>query len=86
MDISRELTVTEKEELNKLFTVKKLKKNEVVEQKNYNKVTISILSGVLRKFTVKDGKEKTLDLYFSNDLIVTPNFNYQPIRSVTIDR
>lgn len=78
------LSEKEKAELNDLFKVKNLERNEIIEQKNYNKITVKIIDGVLRKFTIKNGKEKTLDLYFKHDLIVTPNFNYQSIYSYKI--
>ena len=79
MNITEGLLENELEELGKLFTVKKVKKNEIISQKDYNKVTVNIIDGILRKYIIKDGKEKTIDLYFPNDLIITPNFNHQPI-------
>jgi len=73
------LSENEREEFKKLLTIKELKKNEVIFQKDYNKVSINVIDGILRKYVVKDGKEKTIDLYFPNDLIITPNINYQSI-------
>ena len=79
MEVTEKLTEEEVKELNKLFTIKKFKKNEILTQRDYNKVTINVIDGILRKYVVKDGKEKTVDLYFPKELIVTPNFNYQSI-------
>lgn len=79
MNITENLTASELEELEKLFTIKQVKKNETIVQRDYNKVTINVIDGILRKYIIKDGKEKTVDLYFPKDLIVTPNINYQSI-------
>ncbi len=79
MGVNKKLSKKEVEELGKLFTTKKIKKKEIVIQKDYNQVTIKVLEGVLRKYVLKDDKEKIIDLYFPDDLIVTPNFDYQPI-------
>lgn len=78
-NLTERLTEKELGELEKLFTVKKVKKNEIIYNRDYNKVTISIIEGILRKYVVKDGKEKTVDLYFPNDLVITPNAEYQSI-------
>ena len=84
MNVTEKLSKKELEELKKLFTNKKVKKNEIIYQKDYNKVAINVIDGILRKYVVKDGKEKTVDLYFPKDLIITPNFNYQSIYSYKI--
>lgn len=79
MDITEDLSSEELKSLQNLFTRKKLKRNEVIFYKDYNKVTIEVKEGVVRKYVVIDGKEKTIDLYFPNDLILTPNFEYKPL-------
>lgn len=79
MDVTEGLSNDELDALEKLFTVKKVKRNEIIHFKDYNKVTINVIAGVIRKYVIKDGKEKTIDLYFPDDLIVTPNFEYKSI-------
>jgi len=84
MDVTKGFTTEELEELKSLYTKKKLKRNEIIAVKDYNKVTIDIREGVLRKYVIKKGKEKTVDLYFPGDLILTPNFDYQSIHPYKI--
>lgn len=79
MDVLKDLSREELDGLQKLFTIRKLKRNEIIASSNYNKITIEVRKGILRKYVFKNGKEKTVDLYFSGDLILTPNFAYQSI-------
>ena len=79
MDVTEDLSNEELKSLYSLFSKKKLKRNEVIYYKDYNKVTIKVLKGILRKYVLKDGKEKTINLYFPEDLILTPNFSYQAL-------
>lgn len=79
MAVSEGLTKEELEALGKLYRLKELKRNEIIHIKDYNQVTIRVTDGVLRKYVIKDGKEKTIDLYFPDELIITPNFDYQSI-------
>lgn len=84
MNPANKLTKDELKILRKLFLNKKLKRNEILSILDYNQVTIEVKEGILRKFVIKDGKEKTLDLFFPGDYILTPNFKYRPIHNYKV--
>jgi len=84
MDYSKILSKEELERLRKLYSTKELKRKEIISALDYTRISIIVREGVLRKFIIKDGKEKTVDLYFSGDLVLTPNFDYQPIHPYKI--
>lgn len=59
----------DKQLLDSLIQVKELKKGQLIFDDNANDNSVYyVVDGLLRKYILKDGNEKTLDFYFSDDL------------------
>lgn len=79
-DYLNELPEDDKASLEKLLTIKSLKKNEhVLINNNYSSVSIFVREGIIRKYIIKDGKQKTVDLFFKNEISIFPSQQFQPI-------
>lgn len=74
------LSEEDKKSLDAIIIEKALDKKELLSSKmDLNNVAIYIVKGILRKFVIKDGNEKTIDLYFEDDIFFSPSTDYQPV-------